>query len=130
MRVIAPDWTGRLEPSLVPVDRLAASWARGDREGGRLHPLEAMRLMHDGAILGGAPPPPADDLIAFDQCYLQSTVMDRVLIDVWYKTGWSSDVRAKKLGISRTKLYARWKEVLNFYRGWLQSHGVKLDEYH
>lgn len=115
-----------LDSELEPVDRLAGRWASGDRPTGSLHPLEAIRLLHDGAVLGGGHIPTPDDVLKFDECYMQSSVRDRSLITVWYTTGGSSEQKAKRLGISRATLYVEWKRTLSYFRGWLSAHGIDI----
>jgi hypothetical protein len=116
----------KLDQQLVKVDGLAARWACGERPAGTLHPLEAIRLLHDGAVLGGGPIPTSEDLLKFDECYVQSSQQDRAVISVWYKTGGSADQKAKRLGISRATLYVEWKRTLSYFRGWLRAHAIDI----
>ena len=114
----------RLDPQLAPIDRLASRWACGDREHGSLHPLEAIRLLHDGAVLGGGPIPSSIDLLKFDECFIASAPRDQAIIVVWYRSGGSSEQKAKRLGISRASLYIEWGRTLCYFRGWLRAHGI------
>lgn len=115
-----------LDDELLPVNSLAVRWASGERPHGSLHPLEAIRLLHDGAVLGGGSIPTPDDLLKFDECFMQSSPRDRSVISVWYKTGGSSDQKARRLGISRATLYVEWKRTLSYFRGWLRAHGIDI----
>ena len=116
-----------LDAQLEGIDRLAARWAAGERSGGKtLHPLEAIRLLHDGAVLGGGSIPTPDDILKFDECYLQSSAKDQGVISVWYKSGGSAEQKAKRLGISRATLYVEWKRTLSYFRGWLRAHGIDI----
>jgi hypothetical protein len=116
-----------LDPELEDVDKLAGRWASGDRSSGAtLHPLEAIRLLHDGAVLGGGQIPTPEDVLKFDECYMQSSSKDRSLIAVWYQTGGSSEQKARRLGISRSTLYVEWKRTLSYFRGWLRAHGIDI----
>jgi hypothetical protein len=115
-----------LDPELEDVDKLAGRWACGERDRGSMHPLEAIRLLHDGAILGGGHIPTPEDVLKFDECYVQSSTKDRSLISVWYQTGGSSEQKAKRLGISRATLYVEWKRTLSYFRGWLRAHGLDI----
>lgn len=115
-----------LDPELEDVDKLAGRWASGERPSGSLHPLEAIRMLHDGAVLGGGQIPTPEDVLKFDECYVQSSPKDRSVIAVWYQTGGSSEQKAKRLGISRATLYVEWKRTLSYFRGWLRAHGVDI----
>lgn len=112
-----------LDPSLVKVDALASRWARGERESSPLHPLEAIRLLHDGAVLGGGRIPTPDDILKFDQC-LNESPPNRWIIVLWYQTGGSVKQKAKRIGISRAQLYIEWRNTLSYIRGWLHAHGI------
>lgn len=115
-----------LDPELAPVDELAERWSKVRDETRSRHPLETIRLMHDGAVLGGHNPPMADDVLAFDQAYTKSPPRYKSLIAVWYKGHGPSAQKAKRLGISRTRLYTEWKYALHYIRGQLRSQGVTI----
>ena len=116
----------RLSPELESVDRLAVRWASGDRSSGSLHPLEAIRLMRDGATFGGGKIPTPEDIMKFDQCFIGSSGRDKAIISVWYRTGGSADQKAKRLGISRASLYIEWGRTLSYFRGWLRAHAIDI----
>lgn len=119
------DRTSKLDPQLETVNRLAVRWASGERSvGATLHPLEAIRLLHDGAILGGGPIPTPDDIMKFDECFMQSSGQDKAVINVWYCTGGSAEQKAARLGIGRASLYIEWGRTLSYFRGWLRAHGI------
>ena len=119
-RTAAPD------PRLKLVDQLADRWSRLGFEGGRLHPLEAMRLMHDGAVLGGTSAPMADDVLAFDQEYAKAPTREKLVIDVWYCSGGSALQKAHRMHISRATLYLEWKAALSYMRGRLHGRGIAV----
>lgn len=115
-----------LDPRLEPTDRLAIRWAAGERPGGALHPLEAIRLLHDGAVLGGGVIPTPHDIMKFDQCFVESGPQDRAIISTWYKSGGSAEQKARRLGISRATFYTEWGRALSYFRGWLRAHGLDI----
>jgi hypothetical protein len=116
----------KLEPRLEPVNRLAMRWASGERPRGSLHPLEAIRLLHDGAVLGGGQIPTPEDIMKFDECFMGSCSQDKAVISVWYKSGGTAEQKAKRLGISRAGLYIEWGRTLSYFRGWLRAHGIDI----
>jgi hypothetical protein len=120
------DRAPKLDPQLYPVDALANRWSSGERHKGSLHPLEAIRLLHDGAVLGGGAIPTPEDIMKFDQCFTESTPHDRSIISVWYKSGGSVQQKASRLGISRANLYIEWGRTLSYFRGWLRAHGLDI----
>ncbi len=116
----------KLDAELRGVDALAERYYRNQHVRGPLHPLEAMRLMHDGAILGGAPIVMADDELAFDQIYATAPVRERSTMDCWYKGAGSAADKAKRLHISRATLYLHWKTALSYFRGRLHAKGLTI----
>ena len=116
----------RLEDGLQSVDSLADRYYRRQHSGGSLHPLEAMRLMHDGAVLGGTSAPMPDDELAFDQVRATAPTRERATMDCWYSTGGSAQQKAKRLGISRASLYLLWKTALSYFRGRLHAKGIAV----
>jgi hypothetical protein len=116
----------KLDPQLEPVDALAIRWARGERPRQALHPLEAIRLLHDGATLGGGPIPTPEDIMKFDECFVQASAQDKAIIHVWYRVGGSVQQRADRLRISRGTLYIEWGRTLSYFRGWLRAHSLDI----
>jgi hypothetical protein len=115
-----------LDARLIGVDRLATRWAKDEQGTRKLHPLEAIRLLHDGAVLGGGPIPTPADIIKFDDCHRQSPPHDRAVIHIWYRTHAVAQVKADRLGVSRASLYIEWKNSLAYYRGWLRANGLDI----
>ena len=116
-----------IDQELVRVDSLASRWASGTRNGGgSLHPLEALRLMKDGAVLGGTVPPMPDDVLAFDQVYASSPARTKSVVEVWYRQGGSAKQKARRLNIARATLYLEWKTALSYFRGRLHAKGFDL----
>lgn len=118
--------TIRLDRELRGVDDLATRYYRAQFSGGPLHPLEAMRLMHDGAVLGGNSSMLADDEVAFDQVRATAPKRERLTLDCWYTTGGSAAQKAKRLSISRATLYLHWRSALGYFRGRLHEKGIKV----
>jgi hypothetical protein len=116
----------RLDTELRGIDSLAERYYRTQRSGGSIHPLEAMRLMHDGAVLGGATSSMADDELAFDKVRATAPLRERMTMDCWYTSGGSAAQKAKRLSVSRATLYLRWKAALGYFRGRLQEKGIHV----
>lgn len=117
----------RLDPDLIKTDALLDIWARDGRvgDGGGIHPLEVMRLLHEGQILGETL---SNDevMIIMDQNFMRSPPRVKSFFTVWYKQGGSSDQKAKRLGMSRASLYIELKLNLAFFRGGLRASGLDV----
>jgi len=118
--------TARMDPRLKATDHLADRWARSQRESGSLHPIEAIRLLQDGAVLGGAATVMADDVLAFDQVFAKAPYHEKAVIRVWYLGGGSAAQKAKRLHISRTTLYLEWKVALQYMKGELRLRHIDV----
>lgn len=115
----------KLPDDLQPTNSLAERWARADREKRPLHPLEAMRLMHDGAVLGGSEQW-GEDIELFDRVVCEAPRFEKAFIGTWYCRPSPVQLKADHLGISRTTIYVRWREVLQYCRGQLHARGLKI----
>lgn len=129
MMVAAARNPARIDPDLETVDRLCDIWSKdgyytGTGEAG-LHPLEVMRLLSDGEVLGGKL---SDDqvMIAVDQSILKSPPRIRSVLTVWYKHPGPAEVKAKRLSISRRALYTEWKMALVHLRATLRERGLAV----
>ena len=121
--------TAQLDPELVPVDQLLDAWARDAREGGQgggMHPLERLRLIHDGAVLGAAQLSNDEIMILVDRAYLDSPPRTKALLSAWYKSSAPAQVKAHRLGISRAALYTHWRAALWYLRGALRTKGLTI----
>ena len=120
---------GLLDPELEPTDRLLDIWSKDRWDSGvggsSLHPLEVMRLLHDGETLGGTLSND-DVMIIVDQAVLKSPQRIRLLTTVWYKTYAPVETKAKRLGISRSALYVEWRMSLSYHRATLRAKGVAV----
>lgn len=106
---------------LRPVNALALRWASYERAARRehtpRHPLETIQRLHDGAILGGYAGVPYD-VQMFDDVLNKADPDVRAFVKVWYLHPKEAVVaKAKRLGISKTTIYTRWREVLQYLRG-------------
>lgn len=118
--------TTKLDAELQGVNNLAERYYRSVREASKLHPLELMRLLHDGAVLGGVIVSMTDEEVAFDQVRATSPRRERSTMDDWYQSGGSAAQKAKRRGVSRATLYLHWKSALGYFRGRLHEKGIKL----
>lgn len=116
----------KLDSELCGVNTLAERYYRSVREAAKLHPLELMRLLHDGAVLGGVMNSMTDDEVAFDQIRATAPKRERGTLDDWYQTGGSAAQKAKRRGVSRATLYLHWKSALGYFRGRLHEKGFKV----
>jgi hypothetical protein len=117
----------KLDPDLIPTDRLLKTWAAGEGKGARspMHPLERIRLLHDGAVLGGAAPLPKEVEIC-DLVVRTSPDRERLFIVTWYRDGSPVYLKAARLGMHRSTMYTELGKTLSFIRGRLHGHGVKV----
>jgi len=119
---------GKIDPDLEATDRLLDVWSL-DRydEGGRrgLHPLEVMRLLNDGEVLGEKI---SNDevMIIVDQSVLRAPRRVRATVEVWYRGSGPAEVKAKRLGISRAALYSEWKMSVAYMRATFRSKGLAV----
>jgi hypothetical protein len=113
-----------LEAELKPVDAVAVRYYDSQREFGPMHPLERLRLLKDGAVFGGPSEIYPDDLAAFDSAHAHAPTATKLLMDVWYKSGDPSYLKAARLGISRAALYVRWKSALWYFKGALEKKSL------
>lgn len=115
-----------LDERLKAIDAIADRWSQSRYERGSLHPLAAIQLLHDGAVLGGGDDDIGDDVAAFDQAYSKAPVHEKAVIHVWYCTGGSAAQKAKRLGIGRTTLYLEWKVALQYMKGELRLRHINI----
>jgi hypothetical protein len=116
----------KLDAELRAVNDLAERYYRNMREATKLHPLELMRLLHDGAVLGGVLGAMPDDQVAFDQVRATAPKRERSTMDDWYTSGGSAAQKAKRRGVARATLYLHWKSALGYFRGRLHEKGIKV----
>jgi hypothetical protein len=117
----------KLDPELTATDALLDAWSRDGKFGigGGMHPLEVMRLLHEGEALS---PQLSNDevMIIVDQTVLRSPPRVKAFVTNWYKSNAPAQVKAHRLGISRSALYVEWKAVLWFMRGCFRSKGISV----
>jgi hypothetical protein len=125
---------GTLTAELRPIDELAVRYYRHAWDsGGTVHPLERLRQLHDGAVMGGVIAPMPDDELLFDHVRAKmgiseapGIIRNRCVLDVWYGTGGSSQQKAKRLHVGRTTLYTYWQGALSYMRGRLNERGLRI----
>ncbi len=117
-----------LSGDLERVDRLLDRWGSYDRHGEPkpLHPLEAIRMLHDGAVLGGGSGQEPEWIEVVDSIVIAAPRDVNALLKVWYATGTPVSVKAQRLGISRAAIYVHWKGALRYVQGAL---GPRLYEF-
>jgi hypothetical protein len=106
----------RLDDRLVGVDKVFRMLARPDGKC-TLHALEAMRLMHDGAVLGGGPMGLPADQAALLDCLLVAPAYESGFVKVLYWMRGSVKWKCDKLGIGQTKFNKARDGVLSYFRG-------------
>jgi hypothetical protein len=118
----------KLDISLIETDNLLKRWAAGERLSGerRRHPLEAIRLLRDGAVLGGSDAPVAEEIMILDEIISTGPKDTKAFLEVWYGDSSPVSLKAQRLGISRTVVYTKHKEHLQYIRGRLHGRGVKV----
>ena len=126
MNAVRDERTCVEDPELKRTDALAYRWSRITYDRPKMHSLEVIRLMKDGAVLGGNLGVMGDDVLAFDQCYAVAPIKYKTFVSVWYKGDGSSLQKAKRLGMSRTSLYLEWKKTLCFFHGALLTRGLDI----
>lgn len=117
-----------LDPGLQPTDRLLDIWAREDRPigGGGLHPLEVLKLLQDGQVLGPDNLTNDEVMIIVDQSVLKSPPEVREFLKVWYKNPAPVHIKAVRIGLSRTAIYTRWHAMLWYMRGTFREKGLAV----
>lgn len=118
----------RLDDSLIGTDALLRRWAQDEIVGQRsgLHPLEAIRLLHDGAVLGGSDAPIPAEIGILDEIIRTGPADTRAFVDVWYRDRAPVYLKAQRLGIARSTIYEKHKQHLQYIRGRLHGRGVKV----
>lgn len=97
------------------------------RSGQRLHPLETIRLMHDGAVMGGYDALP-DDLVVLDRVISEAYIDTQLFLDAWYGNEDPVYLKAERLSLSRSAIYELWKQHLGYIAGALRARGAVLGE--
>lgn len=117
-----------LDPALQATDRLLDIWSRDDRAigGGGLHPLEVMRLLQEGQVLG--PEQLSNDavMIIVDQSILKSPADVQAFLKIWYKNPAPVRVKAQRIGVSPRTIYTRWNANLWYMRGTFRAKGLAV----
>lgn len=119
----------KIDPDLETTDRLCDIWSRDGNylpaDGQGMHPLEVMRLLNEGEVLGGKL---SDDevMIVLDQSIIRAPARYKSTITVWYRHRGPAEVKAKRLGVSRSALYVEWRVALTYLRATLRAKGLAV----
>lgn len=113
---------------LIPTHRLCEQWAVNESDSDRspMHPLEKMRLLHDGAVLGGGDAPEPVEVKILSQIISKAPTEVHAFVHMWFRDHAPVYVKADRLGISRTTIYADLKGHLQYLRGRLHERGVRV----
>lgn len=122
----AARYAPRLDDKLIETDALLRKWADMERERSPLHPLEKIRLLRDGAVLGGGDAPVPEEIMILDEILSSSPKETRAFVIVWYCDRSPVIIKANRLGISRAQIYIDLKENLQYIRGRLHERGVRV----
>jgi hypothetical protein len=127
-----------LDRELISTDALIRRWFRLEWRSSpaTLHPLEKIRLLHDGAVFGGGVPgkEPAD-LAACSEIMDDLKRKHRRAEDgaslwdfavLWYDDAAPIDEKARRQEISRATLYRRWRSLLIYFRERLRVKGASV----
>lgn len=116
-----------MDVALIPINRLCEQWAAGyDDTRATLHPLEKIRLLHDGAILGGGTAPLMEEIKILDEIISKAPTEVHAFVHMWYCDGAPVKIKADRLGISRATLYNDLKGHLQYLRGRLHGRGLRM----
>jgi hypothetical protein len=117
----------QIATELIATHCLIKRWAYGERERGHtLHPLEAIRLLHDGAVFGGSDAPEPAEIEICAQVIKTSPESTQYFIKLWYQDGSPVHIKAARLGIHRSTIYIELKGHLQYIRGRLHGRGVMV----
>lgn len=116
-----------LDTDLIGVDKLGKRWGKFGLQPGTLHPLEAIRKLREGAVLGGGSRDIPQDIAAWIDCHSAADRQISHLLTVWYCTHWTSrQVVADRIGCSRATVYNRRTNALWYMKAALKAKGFSL----
>lgn len=125
----APAEISNLHENLRGVDALCQRWVQEawDYQGGPAHPIWRAMREREGAALPGGEPTMSTEVSVLDRILARSEERYKACVTVWYVDRHESIVsKARKLGTSRTELYALWRRTLEYLRGRLHAEGVNV----
>lgn len=107
----------RLDPELVPVDRLLRRWAVSIGDG---LPSEEWQDNPKARV------PPLDDTTAIlvDRIVLAAPGRTRRMVKLWYKSNQPREVIAGIIGVARSAVYVEHKAALWYVRGACRGAGI------
>lgn len=116
--------TFAIDPKLAGVDRVGKRWARSDAARAQLHPIERMRLLHEGQVMGGSTfvglP---QDVAAWIDAHMAAPQEIKAVLTVWYCGPAPVYLKAQRCGCSRATLYRRWEKSLEHMRDEMKKAG-------
>lgn len=118
----------KMDPELIPTNSWLQKWASGGMSigGSTLHPLERMRLMKDGAVFGNGTAPTPVEIQYVQEIVSSSPGRTKEFICMWYLDSAPVQIKADRLGIARSTIYADWGKHVSYVRGGLRAKGVKV----
>lgn len=113
---------------LAGVDQVGKRWARSDAARPTLHPIERMRLLHEGQVMGGggASGKLPGDVAAWIDCHAVAPPILKSVLTVWYCGPAPVHLKAARCGCSRATLYRRWSEALEWMQGEMKGKGFSV----
>jgi hypothetical protein len=116
----------RLDDRIVGISLLFERTAR-NQVAQPLHALERLRLLQEGAVFGAA----ADGSLPKDQaalldCMTEAGDFERAFVKILYWQRGAVWLKARKLGLNKTRFYEERARVLFEFRGALRSKGFRL----
>jgi len=117
--------TFAIDPKLAGIDRVGKRWGRSDAMRQQLHPIERMRLLHEGQVLGsgGDGDKLPGDVAAWIDAHMLAPKETQYLLKVWYCGPAPIFLKAQRCGCSRATLYRRWEQALVFMQAELKKAG-------
>jgi hypothetical protein len=107
----------RMDPELVPTDRILRRWAASIGDG---QPSDEWQDNPKSRV------PPLDDETAtiVDQIILGSPPKTGKLVRLWYKSGQPREVIAEAIGVKRSAMFVQHTAALWYLRGRFQGKGI------
>jgi hypothetical protein len=108
----------RMDPELLPTDRLLRRWAVSIGDG---LPSDEWQDNSKSRV----PPLDEDTAVKVDQIILRSPERTTRLVRLWYKSNQPAEIIAERVGVSRSAIFVQHKAALSYLRG--RFHGVGID---
>jgi hypothetical protein len=117
-----------LEPELRVIDSLVDQWAR---ETANRRPIAANTIARamaeaEGAALAGGDLALSQESEIIDRVIARADCKTRQILNAWYRSNATTEVKARQFGYSRAAFYIHWKAALWYIRGVLVGTGIDL----